>query len=63
MQPLPDQMMGNRERMRGEQPIGVLALVHQGELGAVEPARLLELGAIHDDILVERARRASNHQR
>src|SRR3981189_3414683 len=42
MQPEPDQMMGNRERMGGKKAVGMLPLVHQGRLGAGEPACVLE---------------------
>jgi len=41
----------------------MFAPVHQGDLSAIEPARVLELGAINDNILVECARGASDHQR
>src|SRR5262249_52299523 len=35
MQPVPDEMMRDRERMRCEQAVGMLALVHQCKLVAV----------------------------
>src|SRR3954465_1725941 len=63
MQPLPDQMMRNGEGMGGKQAVGMLTLVHEREFSAVEPARILELEAIDDDVLADRARRAADHQR
>ena len=59
MHPASDQMVRNCERMCGKQAVRMFAPVHQGDLGAIEPARVLELGAVHHDILVERARSAS----
>src|SRR3954452_18875119 len=63
MQPAPKQMMSNGKWMRSRHAVGMLSLEHQGCLGAVEPARILELRPVDDDILVGGARGASNHQR
>ena len=63
MQPASEQMMGNGERMRPGKAVGMLPLEHQGRLGAVEPAGILQFGTVDDDVLVGGARGASDHQR
>src|SRR4051794_39524586 len=56
-------MMGNRKRMRSRQSVRMLPPDHQRRLVAVEPAGILELGAIYDNVLIGGARGASDHQR
>src|SRR3954453_20009262 len=62
-QPLPEQMVRDRERMRRRQAVRVLPLLHQHPLRAREPARLLQFRAIDDDVLIQRPCRAADHQR
>ena len=63
MQPAPEQMVGNGEWMRSRQAVRVLPPDHQGRFRAVEPAHVLQFVVIDHDVLVGRARRASDHQR
>ena len=55
--------MGNGEGMRPGEAVRMLPLEHQSRLGAVEPAGILEFGAVDGDFLGRGARGASDHQR
>ena len=55
--------MGDGKRMRPRKAIGMFPLDHQGRLGAVEPARILEFRTVDDDVFIGGARGASDHQR
>ena len=46
-----------------DKAVGMLGLERQRRLSMVEPARVLELGAVDHDVLVGRARGAADHQR
>src|ERR1700733_11883161 len=52
MHPPSEQMVGNRERMRSREAVGMFPFQHQGCFRAVEPARGLEFRAVAQDILV-----------
>src|SRR6266702_5354765 len=61
--PAAEQMMRDRERMRTGEPVGMRPRQHQGCLLPREPACILGLRVIADDILVQRPRAATDHQR
>src|SRR5216683_5728357 len=45
-EPCPDDMMGDRDRMGRRQAVGMPAQHHGGDLVAIEPAGILQLGTI-----------------
>src|SRR5262249_8683732 len=47
---------------RHAQSVRVAFFEHQADLGAVEPARVLELGLVDDDVPIERFAHQSDHQ-
>src|SRR3954469_21547246 len=61
--PAAEQVMRNRKRMRAGEPVRMRPRQHQGRLLAREPARILKLGVIDDDVLAHGPRAAPDHQR
>src|SRR4051812_18753154 len=61
--PAAEQMMGDGEGMWPGKPVRVGSRQHQGRLVAREPARILQLRMVDDDVLVQRPRAAADHQR
>src|SRR3954469_1408283 len=61
--PAAEQMMRNRKRMRAGEPVRMRPRQHQRRLLAREPARILQLGVIDDDVLAHGPRTAADHQR
>src|SRR5690242_3996264 len=58
-----DDVMGNRNRRRGRQPLRVLPVEHQGELLAIEPARVFQFLTVDDDGLRQRLGVTADHDR
>src|SRR5580704_5857564 len=58
-----DEMMRDGDRRRRGQAAGMAAGQHRCQLLAVEPARVLDLAAIDDDLVRRRLRMAADHQR
>src|SRR5580658_335113 len=58
-----NEMMGDGDRRRRGQAIGMAAAEHQRQLVARKPARILDLAAVDDDRVRQRLRVAADHQR
>src|SRR5580693_8283221 len=58
-----NEMMGDGDRRRRGQAVGMAATEHQRQFLARKPARILDLAAIDDDGLRQRLRVAADHQR
>src|SRR5215207_3156169 len=58
-----DDVMRDRDRGRGRQALRMLAHQHLRGFGTIEPARVLELRSIDDDLGRTRFRMAADHQR
>src|SRR5450631_1903004 len=56
-------VMGDRVRQRRGEAVGMLSQEHQRDLLAVEPARVVELGPIDDDLARVRLDMAADHER
>ena len=61
--PHPQDVMGDRHRHRRGQALGMAFLEHRHDFVAREPARVLELLAVDDDLAARRAGEAADHQR
>src|SRR5262252_8168259 len=58
-----DDVMSNRHRRRGRQPLRVLPVEHLGELFAIEPARVFQFFTVNDDRLGQRLGVTADHDR
>src|ERR1700691_3833932 len=58
-----NEVVGDGDRRRRGQAIGMAPVEHQRELLALEPARVLDLAAIDDDLVRARLGMAADHQR
>src|SRR5262245_34560972 len=63
LHPGADDVVGDRDRHRRGETVGMLPYQHQRDLLAVEPARVCELARIDRDLLRERLGVAADHQR
>src|ERR1700675_2987127 len=58
-----NEMVGNGDRRRCGQAVGMAAVEHQRQFVARKPARVLDLAAVDDDRVRQRPRMAADHQR
>src|ERR1700722_6204304 len=56
-------VMGDRNRHRRREAFGMSCAQHQGDLFALEPAGVVELGLVDDDVARDRLRVAADHER
>src|SRR5690242_9084333 len=57
-----ENLVCDRHAWRHAQSARVAFFEHQANLGATEPARVLELGLVDDDVLIERFAHEPDHQ-
>src|ERR1700719_2708954 len=58
-----NEMVGDGDRRRCGQAVGMAAAEHQRQFVARKPARVLDLAAVDDDCFRQRLRMAADHQR